>query len=184
MKHQHVLKNIASWICQEIGLAEQVSLVETFFEISFSIPWIHFSLFCVCCHLYWFIMSIERVKIRRSRNVIVRGRHFVQDSDRGQPEVMWSVYFTDNARNLGVVFNNNLTLETHFTNLSRELHYEFRRISQLSRFLTETLLKTLLLAFIMTRIDYCNSLFINLPDDSLKLSQRFQNRAAKMVWSP
>ena len=82
---------------------------------------------------------------------------------------------------LGVVFNNNLTLETHFSNLSRTLYYEFRRISQLSRFLTKTSLKTLLLAFIMTRIDYCNSLFVNLPDDSLKLLQRFQNRAAKMV---
>lgn len=51
----------------------------------------------------------------------------------------------------------------------------------MSSFLNENSLKTLISSFMFSKLDYCNSLYANLPDDALNKLQRFQNQAAKIV---
>ena len=92
------------------------------------------------------------------------------------------VYFTEKARNLGVIFDNKLSMENHLNYLSKILFCELRRIGQMAPFLNETSLKTIMSAFILSRMDYCNSLFVNLSEENLNKLQRFQNRAAKLVF--
>lgn len=92
------------------------------------------------------------------------------------------VQFTEKARNLGIIFDNKLSMDHHLKYLSSILFCELRRIGQMAPFLNETSLKTLMSAFILSRMDYCNSLFVNLSDESLNKLQRFQNRAAKLVF--
>ena len=91
------------------------------------------------------------------------------------------VNFEEKAKNLGVIFDSMLSMKHHFNHVSQILFCELRRIGHMSCFLDETSLKTLMSAFILTRLDYCNSLFVNLPEESLNKLQRFQNRAARIV---
>ena len=42
-------------------------------------------------------------------------------------------------------------------------------------------MKTLVSAFVFSRLDYCNSLFANLSNDVLFKLQRFQNQAARLI---
>ena len=69
----------------------------------------------------------------------------------------------------------------HINNLCKLLYYELRRIGQLSKYLNTDSVKTLVSSFIFSRLDYCNSLIINLPDSLLKKLQRLQNQAARLV---
>ena len=92
------------------------------------------------------------------------------------------VSLSTNARNLGVIFDNKLSLKHHINNLCKILYLEIRRISQLSNYLDNNSLKVLISAFVFSRIDYCNSLLINLPADLLSKLQRIQNSAARLVF--
>ena len=48
-------------------------------------------------------------------------------------------------------------------------------------YLSEAAKKTLMSSFILSRLDYCNSLLINLPSESIDKLHRLQNNAAKMT---
>ena len=89
--------------------------------------------------------------------------------------------FSDKAKNLGVYFDSKLSMEHHVNYLCKILSCELRRIGQLSAFLNECSLKTLISSFLLSRIDYCNSLLANLPITTLNKLQRFQNHAARLV---
>lgn len=91
------------------------------------------------------------------------------------------VKLSSHARNLGVMFNDKLSNDTHFNTISKTLYCEIRKIGQLTQFLDRYSLKTLMCSFVLTRIDYCNSLFVNSSDESLNKLQRFQNTAAKII---
>ena len=89
--------------------------------------------------------------------------------------------FSDKAKNLGVYFDSKLSMEHHVNYLCTILFCELRRIGQMSMFLNECSLKTLVSSFIFSRIDYCNSLLANQPTTTLNKLQRFQNHAARLV---
>ena len=48
-------------------------------------------------------------------------------------------------------------------------------------FLDENSLKTLMSSFVLSRLDYCNSLLINLPVELIEKLQKMQNHAARVV---
>ena len=91
------------------------------------------------------------------------------------------VSLSEKARNLGVMFDNKLSMKHHVNNMCKSLYLEMRRISQLSNFLDKHSVKILISAFIFSRLDYCNSLLVNLPNDTLNKLQRIQNNAARLV---
>ena len=89
--------------------------------------------------------------------------------------------FQKKAKNLGVVFDSKISMNQHISHLCQVLYLEIRRIGKLSQFLNENSLKTLVSAFVFSRFDYCNSLFVNLPNETLYKLQRFQNQAAWLI---
>ena len=58
---------------------------------------------------------------------------------------------------------------------------ELRRIRQIRRFIDEEVTKRLVIAFVISRIDYCNSLFKGLSHEKMKRLQGIQNQTAKLV---
>ena len=51
----------------------------------------------------------------------------------------------------------------------------------MSRFVSESCLKTLATSFFLSRIDYCNALFKNLTDYQIQSLQKLQNFATKVI---
>ena len=58
---------------------------------------------------------------------------------------------------------------------------ELRRIRQIRRFIDEEVTKRLVITFVISRIDYCNSLFKGVSHEKIKRLQGIQNQAAKLV---
>ena len=60
--------------------------------------------------------------------------------------------------------------------------FEIRRLKHMSAFVNEDSLKTLASSFILSRLDYCNSLFKNINKDLIQKLQKLQNFAAKIIF--
>ena len=91
------------------------------------------------------------------------------------------ISFADNARNLGVYFDCTFSMEHHVKQLCKSLFFELRKISHMRAFLNEASLQKLITSFVLSRMDYCNSLLVNLPNDTITKLQRIQNHAARLV---
>jgi hypothetical protein len=88
---------------------------------------------------------------------------------------------TENARNLGVVFDQSMNMKTHITNISRTTNYHLRRIGKISKYLSKSSIETLIHALITSRLDNNNALLYGLPECDINRLQRVLNNAARLV---
>ena len=91
------------------------------------------------------------------------------------------VPFKQSVKNLGFTLDCHLTMNAHVTNIARTCYFELRRLASIRRFLTSTATATLVSAFVLSRIDYCNSLLFGSTHDVTSHLQRIQNYAARVI---
>ena len=72
-------------------------------------------------------------------------------------------------------------MNAHVSNIARTCYFELRRLASIRRFLTSTATATLVSAFALSRIDYCNSLLFASTHDVTSHLQRIQNYAARVI---
>jgi len=60
-------------------------------------------------------------------------------------------------------------------------YYHIRRLQQVSHCVGQDVMKQLVSAFIMSRLDYCNSILAGLPKSTIATLQRVKNAAARLV---
>ena len=92
-----------------------------------------------------------------------------------------NISFSENARNLGVYLDSTFSMEHHVKQLCKSLTFELRKISHMRAFLNEASLQTLVTSFVLSRMDYCNSLLVNKPNDTITKLHHIQNHAARLV---
>ena len=80
-----------------------------------------------------------------------------------------------------VLYYCHLTMNGHVSNIARTCYFELRRLASIRRFMTSTATATLVSAFVLSRIDYCNSLLFGSTHDVTCLLQRIQNYAARVI---
>ena len=84
-------------------------------------------------------------------------------------------------RNLGVTLDKNLLMDCQIRSVVKSANFHLRNIALIKRYLDQDCLKIFVCNLIITRVDYCNSLFYNLPNFQLKKLQNVLNRAARLV---
>ena len=89
--------------------------------------------------------------------------------------------FKQSVKNLGFTLDCNLTMNAHVSNIARTCYFELCRLASIRRFLTITATATLVSAFALSRIDYCNSLLFGSTHDVTSHLQRIQNYAARVI---
>ena len=85
------------------------------------------------------------------------------------------------VRDLGVIFDNCLSLDVHINNICRSTHFYLRNIGRIRTLLTFHATVQLIHALITTRLDFCNSILYNHPNNKIDRLQRIQNQAARML---
>ena len=83
--------------------------------------------------------------------------------------------------NLGFTLDCHLTMNAHVSNIARTCYFELRRWASIRRILTSTATATLVSAFVLSRIDYCNSLLFGSTHDVTPHLQRRQLSQLDMV---
>ena len=87
--------------------------------------------------------------------------------------------FSDLVKNLGVTLNNSLSMRQQVTNTCTAAYIvELWRISLICQYLTIDATKTLICAFVLSRLDHCIALLSGIPQYLLDRFQRVQNAAA------
>ena len=72
-------------------------------------------------------------------------------------------------------------MENDISNACRAANMQIRKINSFRHYLTESSSKTLITSTVLTRLDYCNSVYIGLHQRSLHRLQLTQNSAARTV---
>jgi len=69
----------------------------------------------------------------------------------------------DYARNLGVIFDKNLSFVQHISFISKSCFHNIRDLRHIRNTIDQTTADTIATTLIRSKIDYCNSLLLNLP---------------------
>ena len=88
---------------------------------------------------------------------------------------------TPAARNLGVIFDFNLSFNKHISTVVQSCYFQLRNISKIKSFLSPPDLEKVIHALISSRLDYCNSLYSGLCKKTLSRLQLIQNSAARLL---
>ena len=88
---------------------------------------------------------------------------------------------TKSVKSLGAHFDINMNLDTHLSAICKSGWYHLYQISKIRSFLTTDQTKSVVHAYVTSRLDQHNSLLLGLSKQSLKRLQFIQNAAAKLI---
>ena len=89
---------------------------------------------------------------------------------------------SQSVRNLGVIFDSEMSMSSHVSVLCENVYFQLRKIGNIRTFLNQNVTKTLVVSLILSKLDYCNSLLVGLPKDTIQRLQLVQNNAARLVF--
>ncbi len=87
------------------------------------------------------------------------------------------------VRNIGVIFDDQLTFKEHIAKTARSCRFALHNIRKIRPFLTEQAAQLLVQALVISWLDYCNALLAGLPSSTIKPLQMIQNAAARLVFN-
>ena len=85
--------------------------------------------------------------------------------------------------NLGVCLDPTLSFQQQISSLCHICYLELRQISAIGHCLSRDVTKKLLCVFILSRLDYCNSVSVGCPKYLLSKLQKVQNNAARLIFT-
>jgi hypothetical protein len=88
-----------------------------------------------------------------------------------------------NVRNLGVVFDNIMSMTKQVNSIISSANLQLRNIRRIQRYLDRDTKHHVVRALILSRLDYANSLLYGLKSQDLRRLQSIQNKAAKLIFS-
>ena len=90
-------------------------------------------------------------------------------------------HIADKVRDLGVLLDCNLSLNSQINNIVKTAGYNLRNIGFIKKYVDVSSLKRLVINSVISRLDYCNSVYYGLPKFQLKKLQNILNRAARLI---
>ncbi len=85
------------------------------------------------------------------------------------------------ARNLGVVFDSELSFDVPVTKVVQSCFAQLRQLTKIKSFLSLADLEKVIHAFISSRLDYCKALYSGISKRNLQRLQLIQNAAARLL---
>ena len=128
-------------------------------------------------------MLANRLKLNRDKTeLLVIGSHYrPQLGIEGINVADESIKPSDYARNIGIIFDKNITLERHVNMTCKSAFFHLRNIAKIRECLSQENAETLVHAFISSKLDFCNALLYGLPQYLIDRLQYVQNCAARML---
>ena len=91
------------------------------------------------------------------------------------------IRFSNMVKNIGVWLDKNLTMEKHINQVVSHCYKILKDIGRIKQYLAKTQIERLVHAVISSRLDYCNSLFINTSKSNIFKLQKVQNAGARLI---
>jgi len=137
---------------------------------------------CVECIEAW--MGSNRLKLNAEKTQVIwiGSRQQLEKVDITELQFgSAAIRFSTSVSNLGVTVDSQLTMADHVAALCRSCFFQLRQLRTIRSSLTTDAAKTLVHAFVSSRLDYCNSLLAGITGGLLKKMQAVQNAAARVI---
>ena len=85
------------------------------------------------------------------------------------------------VRNLGVMFDSDLSFDNQVGAVVRACFFQLRLISRIKHFVSYHDLHKLILTLVFSKLDYCNALYEGITDKAISRLQLVQNAAARLL---
>uniref|UniRef100_A0A8P4G516 Reverse transcriptase domain-containing protein n=1 Tax=Dicentrarchus labrax TaxID=13489 RepID=A0A8P4G516_DICLA len=146
-------------------------------------PATHFTLSnCLTDIKSWMHSNFLKLNCDKSDLIIIGPKSLTKTTDSFHLTIDNSTLSpSPHSRNLGVIFDNNLSFEHHINQITRTAFFHLKNIARLRPSLSFSAAETLIHAFITSRIDYCNSILYGTPSKTLNKLQYIHNSAARML---
>ena len=91
------------------------------------------------------------------------------------------VHPSNKVKNLGVIFNSDLSLTQHISSIVKSCYCNIRDLTRIRKYLSLSDAISLANALVGSRLDYCNSLLSSITKKELKRLQRIQNTVCRIT---
>ena len=92
------------------------------------------------------------------------------------------IHFSNSSKNLGVIFDEQLSFKDHINSTAKSCLITLRNLSTIRNHFTQKAFEILINSLVTSKLDYCNSLYADLPIKTLKPLQLVQNFAARLIF--
>ena len=131
-------------------------------------------------------MNTRRLKLNTGKTeVILLGTRQKLENLNFDPDIIFcdsSVQFSSTVRNLGVIFDENLSMKQQANNVKRKVIGGLVNISKIAKFINKESRIKLVHGLVLSQLDYCNSLYYGLPNTVLHSFQMLLNSAARVIY--
>jgi len=87
------------------------------------------------------------------------------------------------VRDLDVFIDQDLTMKTHVQPTASRCFATLRQLRSIYRCIPTSVFNSLVSALVLSRLDYCNSLLIDMPLTHIQRLQSFQNATARLIFN-
>ena len=95
----------------------------------------------------------------------------------------YNISLSDNVKNLGVIFDNKFNLDSFINSKIKKANYQLYRIRQIRSSLTFHTCKILVSSLVLSIIDYCCVILINIPASHIANLERCIRSAVRVVYN-
>ena len=130
----------------------------------------------------WMVLNFVKLNDDKTEYLVISSPHMQNKIVPQNLQVgCVSVPPSENARNLGVFFDQCMKMDKHISKVCQATYYQLRNISAIRSLLTRSAAESLIHSLVTSRIDFCNSLLVGLPSAMLNRLQGVQNAAARLL---
>ena len=117
---------------------------------------------CIADVCTWMSRNALKLNEDKTELIIFRGKQhdlsttYLQVSSNNIP-------IHDNIKFLGVILDPHMTLDQQISSTSKSAYMHIRKINSIRQYLIEAAVKTVVQSLVVSRLDYCNSIYVGLP---------------------
>ena len=138
---------------------------------------------CISDVKYWMIVNKLQLNDEKTECLLIRPNKCTQNLNCTSLSFGHNVIsLSTTAKNLGFNFTDDMRIDAHVQDICRKIYIVIRRNSSIRHLLSIDVTKTLLSAFVLPKLDYCNSLFYGSPMYMQEGLQKVQKSAARLIF--
>ena len=88
---------------------------------------------------------------------------------------------SETIKTLGVTLDSQMNMQKYIAGTCRSVYMHIRKVNSIRRYLTKDATKLLINSTVLSRLDYCNSSYVGLPQTSTHKLQLAENAAARVI---
>lgn len=131
----------------------------------------------------WLSQNFLSLNENKTEILVLNPSHHFPMSRDNIPSLLGPLapYSKSHTKNLGVTFDSSFKLDSQINSVVKASFYQLKVLAKLKPFLSPHDLEKVTHAFISSRLDYCNSLYVGVGQAQISRLQLIQNAAARLL---